>query len=103
VDHLATVYRNARCAVVPLLQGGGTPLKLIEALAYGMPVVATPRAVAGLDLHDGRDCLIADGSEAFAHAVTSVLSDGSPELARNGRRLAQERYSIEALELTLRP
>ncbi len=41
-------YAGARCAVVPLLQGGGTPLKLIEALAYGLPVIATPRAAAGL-------------------------------------------------------
>ncbi len=103
VEHLATVYADARCAVVPLLQGGGTPLKLIEALAYGLPVVATPRAVAGLDLHDGSDCLVAEDGEAFAAALVNVLRDGSPELARNGRRLAQERYSIEALGLLLRP
>ena len=53
VDDLASVYASARCAVVPLLQGGGTPLKLIEALAYGLPVIATPRAVAGLEVRDG--------------------------------------------------
>ncbi len=103
VDSLAAVYADARCAVVPLLQGGGTPLKLIEALAYGLPVVATPRAVAGLDLRDGRDCLVADGGEAFASALVGILRDGSPELASNGRRVAEERYSIEALGLLLRP
>jgi glycosyltransferase involved in cell wall biosynthesis len=48
VEDLRTAYASACCAVVPLLQGGGTPLKLIEALAYGLPVIATPRAVAGL-------------------------------------------------------
>jgi glycosyltransferase involved in cell wall biosynthesis len=103
VDRLASLYANARCAVVPLLQGGGTPLKLIEALAYGLPVVATPRAVAGLHVRDGRDCLIAEDSEAFAHALVEILRNGSPELARNGRRLAEERYSIEALGALLRP
>jgi glycosyltransferase involved in cell wall biosynthesis len=103
VDHLASAYANARCAVVPLLQGGGTPLKLIEALAYGLPVVATPRAVAGLRVHDGRDCLIAENGDAFAQALIDVLCNGAPELARNGRRLAEEHYSIEALGALLRP
>lgn len=103
VEDLASVYANARCAVVPLLQGGGTPLKLIEALAYGLPVVATPRAVAGLQVHDGRDCLVAEGSEAFARAVLDILREGSPELALNGRRLAEQRYSIEALGRLLTP
>jgi len=87
VDDLAGVYAQSRCAVVPLLQGGGSPLKLIEALAYGLPVIATSRAVAGLHVHDGEDCLVANGA---------------PEIARAGRRLAQERYSIEALGTLLR-
>jgi glycosyltransferase involved in cell wall biosynthesis len=103
VEDLASVYAGARCAVVPLLQGGGTPLKLIEALAYGLPVVATPRAVAGLQVRNGRDCLVAEGGETFARAVLDSLRDGSPELARNGRRLVEERYSIEALGMLLRP
>lgn len=103
VDQIASVYASARCAVVPLLQGGGTPLKLIEALAYGLPVVATPRATAGLHVHDGRDCLVAEGGEAFADATVGLLRDGSPELALNGRRLVEERYSIEALGALLRP
>jgi glycosyltransferase involved in cell wall biosynthesis len=97
VDDLREVYDGASCAVVPLLQSGGTPLKLIEALAYGLPVVATPRAVAGLEVHDGEHCLVADGAEAFAAALVRVLRDGAPELAHRGRELAAERYSIEAL------
>lgn len=97
VEDLASAYRQARCAVVPLLQGGGSPLKLIEALAYGLPVVATPRAVAGLELHDGRDYLLADGGAAFAETLVRVLRDGAPDIARAGRRLAEERYSVEAL------
>jgi glycosyltransferase involved in cell wall biosynthesis len=102
VDDLAGAYSQARCALVPLLQGGGSPLKLIEALAYGLPVIATPRATAGLQLHDGQDCLIADGGQAFANALTRVLRDGAPMLARAGRKIAEERYSIEALAALLR-
>jgi glycosyltransferase involved in cell wall biosynthesis len=101
VEDLTEAYARARCAVVPLLQGGGTPLKLIEALAYGLPVIATSRAVAGLDVRDGEHCLIADGAEAYAASRIRVLRDGAPELGRRGRELAAERYSIEALSRLL--
>jgi glycosyltransferase involved in cell wall biosynthesis len=101
VESLSAVYRSARCAVVPLLQGGGTPLKFIEALAYGLPVIATPRAAGGLDVTDGEDCLIAGSEEEFAGALVRVLRDRAPELGRRGRELAAEHYSIEALSRLL--
>jgi glycosyltransferase involved in cell wall biosynthesis len=101
VDDLRTAYAESSCAVVPLLQGGGTPLKLVEALAYGLPAIVTPRAVAGLGLRDGEGCLVADGAQAFADTLTRVLREGAPEVARAGRRLSEERYSIEALSALL--
>jgi polysaccharide biosynthesis protein PslH len=97
VEDLRSVYTSARCALVPLLQGGGTPLKFIEALAYGVPVIATPRAAAGLDTKDGEHCLLAEDGEEFAAALVRVLRDGAPELGRRGRELAAERYSVQAL------
>jgi glycosyltransferase involved in cell wall biosynthesis len=103
VEDLQSAYAHASCAVVPLLQGGGTPLKLIEALAYGLPTIATARAAAGLELRDGEHCLIAEDGAAFAAALVGVLRDGAPELARRGRELAAERYSIEALSALLAP
>jgi glycosyltransferase involved in cell wall biosynthesis len=102
VDDLAAVYARASCAVVPLLQGGGTPLKLLEALAYGLPVVATPRAAAGLAVSDGAHCLIAGNAQSFAAALVRILRDGAPELGSRGRELVLERYSIEALAALLR-
>lgn len=102
VDDLAVAYRQARCVVVPLLQGGGSPLKLIEALAYGLPIVATSRAVAGIEAHDGEHLLVADGAEQFAAKLIRVLEQGAPELGTAARRLAQERYSIEALARLIR-
>jgi glycosyltransferase involved in cell wall biosynthesis len=97
VEDLGAAYAQARCAVVPLLQGGGTPLKFIEALAYALPVIATPRAAAGLDVRDGEHCLLAEGGEQFAAALVRVLRDGAPELGLRGRELAAERYSVQAL------
>jgi len=101
LDDLRAAYASAACAVVPLLVGGGTPLKFIEALAYGLPVLATPRAAAGLEVLDGEHCLIADGADAFADALVRVLRDGAPTIARRGRELAERRYSIEALRAAL--
>jgi glycosyltransferase involved in cell wall biosynthesis len=102
VDELHLAYASARCAVVPLLQGGGTPLKLIEALAHGLPVLATSRAAAGLQLRDGEHCLLADDAASFAAALVRLLREGAPELGARGRALAAERYSIEALAQLLR-
>jgi glycosyltransferase involved in cell wall biosynthesis len=103
VTDLRAAYASARCAVVPLLHGGGTPLKFIEALAYGLPVIATPRAATGLDVRDGESCLLAGSAEEFAAALVEVLRDGAPELALRGRKLAAERYSVEALSRLLAP
>jgi glycosyltransferase involved in cell wall biosynthesis len=102
VPDLARAYEHASCALAPLLQGGGTPLKLIEALAYGLPVIATPRAVAGLKVRDGEHCLIAGGAAEFAAALVGVLREnGARELGSRGRELVAERYSIEALSRIL--
>ncbi len=102
VDDLADAYGRARCAVVPLLQGGGTPLKFIEALAYGLPVIATPRAAQGLDVHDGENCLIAADGESFAAALVHVLRDGAPRslvAAANSRpSVTRSRRSSDLLE-----
>jgi len=102
VEDLADAYADVSVAVVPLLQGGGTPLKFVEALAYALPVVATPRAAAGLDVRDGEHCLLAEGADDYAEALTRVLRDGAPGLGERGRALAAERYSIEALTELLR-
>ncbi len=102
VEDLHAAYARARCAVVPLLQGGGTPLKLIEALAHGLPVIATSRAVAGLQLQGEAHCLLADDAASFAATLVRVLREGAPEIGRRGRELAAERYSIEALSELVR-
>jgi len=104
VDDLAPLYARAACALVPLLSGGGTPLKLIEALAYGLPVVATPRAAAGVEAQPGRDYLEGEGAEGFAAAVLDALDPArAAAVGAAGRTLAESEYSIESLARRLAP
>lgn len=99
VPDLRELYAAVGCAAVPLLEGGGSPLKFVEALAFGVPVVATPRAAAGLEAEPGLHYIEAEPQgEAFAGALLEALDPacGNP-VAAQGRKLAEQEYSIEAL------
>ncbi|MBP1684276.1 MAG: glycosyl transferase group 1 [Deltaproteobacteria bacterium] len=80
----------ARAAIVPLLSGGGTRLKILEAWAAGVPVVSTQVGAAGLDCVNGEDAMIACEPESFAGALRRVLDDDAlhAHLRRNGLRRA---------------
>ena len=73
VDAVCELARS-RVAVVPLLTGSGTRLKILEAWAAGLPVVSTTIGAEGLPVRDGETALLADGAEAFAAAVTRLLT-----------------------------
>lgn len=97
VPDLRNAYDQSDCVVVPLTEGAGTPLKFIEALAYGMPVIATPLAAKGLDLVP--DVHFREGADApsFAAAAIDVLDRGATEMAAQGRHVAEGQYSIDTL------
>jgi glycosyltransferase involved in cell wall biosynthesis len=73
VDHL----KEAAVFVVPLRVGGGTRLKIYEAMAMGKAVVSTSIGAEGLDVTDGRDILLADNAANFADSVVALLKDRS--------------------------
>ncbi|HEX8723193.1 MAG TPA: glycosyltransferase [Pyrinomonadaceae bacterium] len=72
VEHL----RAADVVVVPLRVGGGTRLKIFEAMATGKAVVSTTVGAEGLDVTHGEDILLEDEAEGFAASVVSLLKDG---------------------------
>ncbi len=90
----------ARCGVfiVPLRAGGGMRVKILEALARGLPVVTTTLGCEGIAVKDEEHLLIADAPADFARAVVRVLSDPalSDRLSRNGRRLIETTYDYRA-------
>jgi glycosyltransferase involved in cell wall biosynthesis len=85
---------QSRVCVVPLRIGGGTRLKILEAMALGTPVISTSKGAEGLDVTDGKDILLADTPGAFADGVIRLLTDDAlcARLAENGRRLVESRY-----------
>jgi glycosyltransferase involved in cell wall biosynthesis len=96
VDDLAPLYRSAALAIAPLFTGGGTRLKVIEALAQGVPMVATGAALHGIEV-EGSIVWRADDAPAFAAAVGAALGDAGERQARAaaGRRLVVERHDRE--------
>jgi polysaccharide biosynthesis protein PslH len=82
------------CEVVPLRIGGGTRLKVLEALALGTPVIATPKGIEGLQIEPGRDLLVADTDTGFAQATVRLLGDAAlrERLAAAGRQVVQQHY-----------
>jgi glycosyltransferase involved in cell wall biosynthesis len=81
-------YRQAAVVVVPLLHGGGTRLKILEAAACGKAVVATSIGAEGLNFQPGRDLVIADRPVEFAEGVTVLCRDTAAR-RRYGRAARQ--------------
>jgi glycosyltransferase involved in cell wall biosynthesis len=94
VPDMRPYLARATVFVSPLRLGAGIKNKVLEALAMGCPVVATPLSVDGIDAQHERDLLVADGS-ALAEAVIRVLknADLQRRLSANGRQLIEARYS----------
>jgi len=88
VEDAIAQLSTAKVAVVPLLSGSGTRLKIIEAWAAGTPVVSTTLGAEGLPRHDGENILLADDPARFAEAVSRLLASPSDRerIGCHGRR-----------------
>ncbi len=94
VEDIRPYLWSAFICVVPLRVGGGTRLKILEAMAAECPVVSTPIGAEGLDLLNERDLLIAETPSAFASRVLDLLRhpDRCRDLAEQGRKTVAGRY-----------
>jgi glycosyltransferase involved in cell wall biosynthesis len=87
LEEVRSVLRGALACVVPLREGGGTRIKVLEALACGVPVVTTTKGIEGLNLADGREVLVANSPDAFAVQIGRLLDDRDLEAALTRRGL----------------
>lgn len=94
VPDTAPYFERSRVFVVPLRFGGGTRLKILEALARGLPVVTTSIGCEGLDLRHERELIVADTPAEFAAWIDRLLEDDDLclALAHRGREAVEQRY-----------
>lgn len=102
VDDVRPHVQQGAVSIVPLRIGGGTRLKIFEAMAMGRAVVSTTVGAEGLPVEPGRHFLQADEPAAFADAVVSLLADDRRrgDLGRAGRALVDEHYSWQQVART---
>jgi sugar transferase (PEP-CTERM/EpsH1 system associated) len=96
-------YREAVAAIVPLKVGGGSRLKILEAMAAGVPVVSTTLGAEGLNVQNGENILIANTDQELAETIIRVVeSDAQQEQLRSGgRALVAARYDWSRLGAAL--
>jgi polysaccharide biosynthesis protein PslH len=108
VPDLRVELERAGVVVAPLRIGGGTRLKVLEAMAMAAPLVSTTLGAEGLSVTHGRELLLADSAPAFASEIVRVLGDRElgAALGRGGRQLVEQSYdwraSARALEALYR-
>ena len=98
-DYMAT----ARALIVPLRSGGGTRLKVLEGLSFGVPTISTSIGAEGLDLVPGEHLLIGDDPRSFADAVLRILSDAElrDRLCAAGRAFVEQHYDWRVVQARL--
>lgn len=108
VAEVVSYYRRALVSVVPIRAGGGTRLKILEAMALGRPVVATRVGSEGIEAKHEEHIMLADDAQTFADHILRLLADGDlrASLRKSARQLVVEKYDwnvqVNALEGTYR-
>jgi glycosyltransferase involved in cell wall biosynthesis len=98
VSDVEALYRRARVFVEATQSGGGTKLKVLNALARGLPVVASPEGAAGLEVSPGLHLSVAPDDASFVDAIVRLLTDEATWRSQSeaGRTLTREKYLAEA-------
>lgn len=92
-------YQSATMAIVPIRFGGGTRIKILEAMALGCPVISTTLGAEGIEVNDGENILLADTATEIADACIRLAGDEilRAHLSRKGWEVVNENYSATAI------
>lgn len=103
VDDIRPFVADAAVFICPIRVGGGTRLKLLDAMAMGKAIVSTTIGAEGLDVTNGEQMLLADTAQAFANAVLTLLNNAElrATLGSNARAFVEQKYSWERIGHTL--
>jgi glycosyltransferase involved in cell wall biosynthesis len=104
VDHVRDELFGAHVTAVPMISGGGTRIKIIEAFAHGLPVVSSTIGAEGLEVEPGKHLVIEDDLERMGEAVADLLDDRAARvaLAERAHDRFTERYTPAAVSSAIR-
>jgi len=99
VDDIRPFFKKSKCYVCPIKDGGGTKLKIIDALSMGMAIIADEIACEGIDLRNNKDVIFADTAESYVEKIVQVLTndDQRKSLEDKARDRAKESYSYTSI------
>ena len=94
VDDVHFYFKQASIYACPMRDGGGTRLKILDALASGIPIVATSMAVEGIKITPGKNVIIANTPDEFANEILSLIDNPAKkkQLSTEGRHLVESLY-----------
>jgi glycosyltransferase involved in cell wall biosynthesis len=99
VDDIRSLAAGAAVFIVPLRSGSGMRVKIVNAMALGLPVVSTSVGCEGIPAVNGQDILIADEPDFFAGSILRLLADENLRfrIAANGRKFVEGKYTWQAI------
>lgn len=102
-ETVVRLYKECTLFIAPIFGEGGTRLKILAAMAAGMPVIGTSIALEGLEVEHKKHALIAQNSREFAEGVSALLHDASlfSAIQHNAHELVLKNYSFKAISKKL--
>lgn len=99
VDDVRPWMEKARIYVCPFREGGGTKLKILDALSQGIPIIASSLGIEGLDVHDNREVLVANSQDEWLARIKDLLGKKGlyDSISRRGRSFVEQTYSKEVI------
>lgn len=99
VKDLDNLYQRSRVACCPIFSGGGTRIKILEAAAYGKPIVSTKIGSEGIEMHDGQELLLRDDPKLFAQACLELLKNSTlcEQLGCAARAVVVQKYDRDRI------
>jgi polysaccharide biosynthesis protein PslH len=99
VDDVRPWYNKAAVAIVPILSGSGTRLKILEAMSYGLPVVSTSKGAEGIDYTNNEQIIIAYQEKNFAECLITLLQNKNRRIGiqRSARKLIEKKYDWDVI------
>jgi glycosyltransferase involved in cell wall biosynthesis len=104
VETVIPYYREVQCAIIPLLHGSGTRLKILEAMSLGIPVISTKAGAEGLNYKDGENIVISNMAEDFSESIDRVYDSDNQllDISKNAREFVVQEYSWNVIGNSLK-